>query len=398
MPLEEATYIHELNSAYPLGTGEPKSLGDDHLRLIKSTIQATFPNVAGAVTASHTQLSTLNEGTLPACNGSQLTNLNGSEVKSGTVADARLSGNVALLDRVGQTFSTRQTFAGVQSGENGAIVIEPSNGNNAQIVFSNTGNGTDEKRFRLRYGSATLRFDAAPDTGASSGGIFMDVRRSGTTVTSLAFAATAITLNGVDITDYARLSQQNVFGTATASISERMAIGAAGVTRFTLQNTDDDVTTMLLAETSEGVVGTLTAHPLELRTGNTVRVRIAANSGEITTANASAAEFGYKGVPVAGVASSRNTADGDEGKTLYISGNSVTVTIVDSEHPIGTAITFIGAASGGGSSSIAISGGTLYLAGTGWATTGTRTLAYGGMATVVKLAADVWLISGTGLS
>lgn len=55
MPLETATYIHELNAAYP--TSEDKrSRGDDHLRLIKNTIRNTFPNVKGAVTLSHENL------------------------------------------------------------------------------------------------------------------------------------------------------------------------------------------------------------------------------------------------------------------------------------------------------------------------------------------------------
>lgn len=56
MALETATYISGLVAANPLST-DPKSQGDDHLRLIKSTLQATFPNITGAVTATHTELS-----------------------------------------------------------------------------------------------------------------------------------------------------------------------------------------------------------------------------------------------------------------------------------------------------------------------------------------------------
>lgn len=55
MSVETTTYIDGLNSALP-AAGDPKSEGDDHLRLIKSTVKATFPNVAGAVTPTHTQL------------------------------------------------------------------------------------------------------------------------------------------------------------------------------------------------------------------------------------------------------------------------------------------------------------------------------------------------------
>jgi len=55
MGLETATYISDLNSSNPLGS-DGKNAGDDHLRLIKSTLLATFPNVTGAVTLTHTQV------------------------------------------------------------------------------------------------------------------------------------------------------------------------------------------------------------------------------------------------------------------------------------------------------------------------------------------------------
>lgn len=47
MGLEAATYLSELNSSNPTGT-DLKSQGDDHLRLIKSALQATFPNASRA--------------------------------------------------------------------------------------------------------------------------------------------------------------------------------------------------------------------------------------------------------------------------------------------------------------------------------------------------------------
>lgn len=55
MGLETGTYIDSLNSANPLGS-DPKSAGDDHIRLIKSTVKATFPNLTGAVTPTQTEL------------------------------------------------------------------------------------------------------------------------------------------------------------------------------------------------------------------------------------------------------------------------------------------------------------------------------------------------------
>lgn len=55
MGLESATYISGLNASNPV-TSDQKTEGDDHIRLLKSTLLATFPNVTGAVTPTHTQL------------------------------------------------------------------------------------------------------------------------------------------------------------------------------------------------------------------------------------------------------------------------------------------------------------------------------------------------------
>lgn len=55
MGLETATYISDLVSTNP-AANDAKSVGDDHIRLLKSTVKATFPNVTGAVTATHTEL------------------------------------------------------------------------------------------------------------------------------------------------------------------------------------------------------------------------------------------------------------------------------------------------------------------------------------------------------
>lgn len=55
MGLESATYINSLDANNPTGS-DTKAAGDDHLRLIKSTIKATFPNATGAITATQTEL------------------------------------------------------------------------------------------------------------------------------------------------------------------------------------------------------------------------------------------------------------------------------------------------------------------------------------------------------
>lgn len=58
MTVETATYIGSLNSALPTGA-DAKAEGDDHIRLLKSTLLATFPGMTGAMTGTHTQLNKL---------------------------------------------------------------------------------------------------------------------------------------------------------------------------------------------------------------------------------------------------------------------------------------------------------------------------------------------------
>jgi hypothetical protein len=62
MPLETATYVSDLVATNPVSSD---ALGgaDDHLRLLKATLQATFPGITGAVTATHTELNQLHGGT-----------------------------------------------------------------------------------------------------------------------------------------------------------------------------------------------------------------------------------------------------------------------------------------------------------------------------------------------
>jgi len=58
MALESGTYINSLNASNPVAT-DGLAQADDHLRLIKSTILASFPNITGAMTATHTILNGL---------------------------------------------------------------------------------------------------------------------------------------------------------------------------------------------------------------------------------------------------------------------------------------------------------------------------------------------------
>lgn len=61
MGLEAPVYISDLVVTNPVSTDKRKQ-GDDHIRNLKAAIKNTFPNVTGAVTATHTELNTIAGG------------------------------------------------------------------------------------------------------------------------------------------------------------------------------------------------------------------------------------------------------------------------------------------------------------------------------------------------
>ena len=62
MALETGSFISDLNASFPVST-DGLAQADDHMRLIKSTIKTSFPNIAGAMTATHTELSVMDGDT-----------------------------------------------------------------------------------------------------------------------------------------------------------------------------------------------------------------------------------------------------------------------------------------------------------------------------------------------
>lgn len=61
MAIETATYIGDLNVSNPPGS-DPVGQADDHIRLLKSVLKTTFPNLTGAVSSTQAQL---NYGVVP---------------------------------------------------------------------------------------------------------------------------------------------------------------------------------------------------------------------------------------------------------------------------------------------------------------------------------------------
>ena len=108
---------------------------------------------------------------------------------------------------------------------------------------------------------------------------------------------------------------------------------------------------------------------------------------------------GFRDVPQNAKTTNYTLVLSDAGKHIHKSGTSAyTVTIpanASVAFPIGTAVTFVNSGSSG-SMTIAITSDTLRIAGAG--TTGSKTLAAYGVATAIKVASTLWMISGSGLT
>lgn len=136
MGLETGTYISDLVITNPLGS-DAKSTADDHLRLIKSCLKATFPNVTNAVTMTHTELNTVTSRGLIA-----------GQTWTGThTFPATTYGVTATLGDSSLKYATTEFVANTafssalpaQTGANGKLLT--SNGTDASWTATKTVNG-----------------------------------------------------------------------------------------------------------------------------------------------------------------------------------------------------------------------------------------------------------------
>lgn len=127
MTVEVATYISDLNTANP-GATDLKAEGDDHLRLIKTTVKATFPNVTGAVTPTHTVLNNLAAGTFPTVAVTGVTNLTttGSTILGDAATDTLNIGANGIVKNASNQVLLGTTTVGI--GASASTVLSMTNG------------------------------------------------------------------------------------------------------------------------------------------------------------------------------------------------------------------------------------------------------------------------------
>lgn len=220
---------------------------------------------------------------------------------------------------------------------------------------------------RSEYASVAAGFAKLPALGAPVVNNIVVVKADGSGITSAAPSTLTV-------------------GFATAAAVADLATNATHAT------TADSATS---ATTAGAVTG------LSVTTGKTITVTnsftLGGTDGAVITLPPVTASLGYLGIPVTAKSADYTLALADQGTCIYhptTDASTRTWTIpanASVAFPVNSVVTFYNDI-GGGVITIAITSDTLVLAGTG--STGSRTLAAGGLATMLKVTSTRWVISG----
>jgi len=170
MGLETGTYIDSLNSSNPTA-GDAVSEGDDHLRLIKSTVKATFPNLSGACTSTQAELNLLDGVTANTTelNYVDITTLGTVEASKAVTADANKDvtaiRNLTITGALsaGSGLVTMSDIYPVGSIYiNAAVTTNP-----ATLLGFGTWTAFGSGRMMVGYNASDSDFDALQETGGA---------------------------------------------------------------------------------------------------------------------------------------------------------------------------------------------------------------------------------------
>ena len=173
MALESTTYIDGLVTTNPTGT-DPRSQGDDHIRLVKSTIRSTFPNVSGAMTATHTELNLIDgyTGTTAELNTLDVSTQGTAEASKAVTSDAsRVTTNLKtkrqteIVNAIGTVSSATAidfslgnvVTAVLASGGSFTISNAPTSGiyGKFRLILTNGGTVTDPWPSSVKFAGGT---------------------------------------------------------------------------------------------------------------------------------------------------------------------------------------------------------------------------------------------------
>ena len=161
MALESGTYIDSLDAANP-ATTDGLSQADDHMRLIKATIKATFPNLTGAVTLTQSEINALD---------SRVDDLEGT----GQYSPAIVTSNGTPALKTGITAAEVRTLLGIDS--NDAVAFGSVNAGSS--LTATTLNGTTCNVTTLDLGDWTITVSGTTLQFAYSGTVRMSLSSAG---------------------------------------------------------------------------------------------------------------------------------------------------------------------------------------------------------------------------
>ena len=238
MALESTTFISGLVVTNPTSS-DNISDGDNHIRLLKSTVRATFPNVTGAVTGTHTAINSAVTSANAATNAntaSQIVKRDGSGNFSAGTITAALTGNVtgnvsgsAGTASTAVRWTTARTISLTGHVSGSASIRGDANANISVTVADDSHNHTIANVDGLSTALSGKVDNSQVLTNVPSGALFTD---NNTTYT----AGSGLTLSGTTFSNAAPDRTVSLTGSGATSVS-------GSYPNFTISSTDTNTNT-----------------------------------------------------------------------------------------------------------------------------------------------------------
>ena len=206
MPLESGDFIPDLNENNPLGS-DPKSEGDDHLRLIKRTVLGSFPAFVGTTAVPKSVSLTEDQ-----------------------ISDAALKSEAQTIDGA-WTYTGVQKFTNPTSGPNSSLNVE---GTVPGVLWHETDAAADERDWRLQANAEEFTINTRNDAG-NGGATAMRIKRTLTVVDGIEHIIGGVNVAEVVTRDLGALLIEPVSGT-------RRKVGFRNPAFISLANADHTAT------------------------------------------------------------------------------------------------------------------------------------------------------------